>query len=67
MNERVKTPATSVDAAAWMASLSAGDNAYIAGCALQRIAMELGITEAQLYAEWAERAANDPDCNVIRS
>lgn len=49
-----------------MASLSANENAYIAGCALQRLAMELGITEAELYAEWAKRAAGDPDCNVIR-
>lgn len=66
MADRLCTPPASVDVAAWMASLSANENAYIAGCALQRLAMELGITEAELYAEWAKRAAGDPDCNVIR-
>lgn len=66
MDKRVQTPMASMDAAQWLSSLPIGDVAWLAGCALQLIAINQGITEADLYAEWARRAAVDPDCNVVR-
>lgn len=66
MTDRVVTPPISIDAAAWIASLPPGDIAYIQGAAFQRLAIILGVSEADLYADWAERAVNDPDCQVVR-
>ena len=50
----------------WLRAADIGDVAYIHGAALQLLAMDQGITEAELYAYFAERAANDPDANVVR-
>lgn len=67
MSDGVMTPPVSVGVAAWLAALPAGDVAYIQGAAFQRLAIHAGVSEADLYAEWARRAANDPDCRVVRS
>ncbi len=64
--ERLRTPPASVDVAAWLASLPPEDVAYVQGAAFQRLAMHAGVSEADLYAEWARRAADDPDCQVVR-
>jgi hypothetical protein len=65
-DRRVQTPMASVDAAEWLASLPAADVAWIQGCAFQLMAIHEGVTEADLYAEFARRAAADPDANVVR-
>lgn len=62
----MKTPPISIDATQWLSTLSAEDLAFVQGAAFQRLAMLVGMTEADLYVEWAERAVNDPDCQVIR-
>jgi len=67
MSERVNTPAVSIDAALWIATLPPEDAAYIQGAAFQRLAIAAGVTEADLYADFARRAAADPDCQVIRT
>lgn len=66
MADRVTTPPVAVDAAAWLASLPIGDVAFVHGAAFQRMAIHEGVTEAELYAEFARRAASDPDANVVR-
>lgn len=66
MNRRVQTPPLSIDAAAWIATLSPEDAAYIQGAAFQRMAIAANVTEAELYADFAKRAATDPDCQVVR-
>lgn len=62
---RVDTPAYSIDAALWIATLSPEDAAYVQGAAFQRLAAATGVTEAALYADFARRAAADPDCQTI--
>lgn len=62
----VYTPPIAMNAAQWLASLTAEELAWVQGAAFQRLAMLAGVTEADLYAEWARRAAEDPDCQVIR-
>ncbi len=59
-------PPTEAEVALWIAGLSPDKVAYVQGAAFQRLAAAAGKTEADLYAEWAARAANDPDCQVIR-
>jgi hypothetical protein len=54
------------DYARWLASLPIGDVAFVHGVAFQLMAIDQGVTEADLYAEFARRAAADPDCNVVR-
>lgn len=51
---------------AWLRDAETGDVAYIAGAAFQLMAMAQGVTEAELYAEFAHSAADDPDTNVVR-
>lgn len=51
---------------AWLRDAEIGDVAYIEGAAFQLMAMAQGVTEADLYAEFARRAADDPDANVVR-
>ena len=51
---------------AWLRKAEISDVAFAAGAAFQVMAMDQGITEAELYAEFARRAANDPDANVVR-
>ena len=63
---KVNTPPASVDVALWIATLDVGSVAYIQGAAFQRMASYLGVTEADLYAGFAERASQDPDCQVVR-
>lgn len=61
----IRTPPVSMDVSAWLATLSAADVAYVQGCAFGWLARHAGMSEADLYAEWAERAAADPDCQVV--
>lgn len=63
---RLETPPVSVDVAAWLSVLPVGDVAFIAGCAMQRIASDYGITELDLFRNWVRRAERDPDCQVVR-
>lgn len=63
---RLFTPAHSADVALWCVALPAEDLAYLHGCAFQCLAMLQGITELELYQEFARRAAADPDCQVVR-
>lgn len=65
-DERVRTPPLSVDVAAWLASISIGDVAYIHGVAFQLMAMNQGVSERDLYEEFVRRATADPDANVVR-
>jgi hypothetical protein len=51
---------------AWLRQAPTGDVAFVLGAAVQLIAMEQGVTEAELYAEFAKRASGEPDANVIR-
>lgn len=62
----LRTPNTSIDATFWVATLTAEECAYLQGAAMQRLAMHTGVTEADLYADFARRAADDPDCQVVR-
>jgi hypothetical protein len=64
---RLYTPATSLDVALWLATLDADSVAYVQGAAMQRMAMALGMSEADVYAHFAKRAAEDPDANVVRN
>ncbi len=41
------------------------DVAFVQGCAFGFLARHAGVSEADLYAEWAKRAAADPDCKVV--
>jgi len=50
----------------WLREADVQDVAYVLGAAVQIIAMEQGMTEAELYHDFAERAAADPDANVVR-
>jgi hypothetical protein len=66
MSDPLVTPAVSVEVAPWIATLTPEEVAFVQGAAFQRLAAAAGMTEADLYAEWAERAASDPDCQVVR-
>ena len=63
---RISTPPTETDVVLWLVTLSPGDLAFIFGCALQRLAMCGGMTEAALLQDFARRADADPDCQVVR-
>lgn len=67
MRDMVATPPTSVEITAWLASLSTDEVAYIHGATFVLIAKAMNMTEADLYAEFARRAARDPDCQVVRT
>lgn len=45
--------------------LSPEDVAFVQGAAFQRLAAAMGVTEAFLYADFARRAAGDPECQAI--
>lgn len=63
----IETPPVSVNAAMWVSVvLSSSDVAWLFGACGQRLASDLGITEADFYAEFAKRAASDLDCQVLR-
>lgn len=66
MTDSVRTPPVSMEVGAWLSTLSPGDVAFVQGAAFQWLARHAGVSEADLYAEWAERAAADPDCRVVR-
>lgn len=45
--------------------LPIGYVAHVQGAAMQMLASDQGLTEAQMYEEWARRAAVDLDCHVL--
>lgn len=51
---------------AWLREAEIGDVAFVAGAAFQLMAMDQGMTEADLYAEFAKRAGAEPDANILR-
>lgn len=65
-NVELQTPGHSVDVISWIRTLHPDELAYLQGAAHGRLAARLGMTEADLFAAWAQRAAADPDCQVIR-
>lgn len=68
MNERLRTPRAPVgmDAALWVATLEVDELAFLAGAVCAKLADRVGITQAELFADWARRAAADPDRLVVR-
>jgi hypothetical protein len=52
--------------AAWIEALTPHDVAWINGVASRRLADLIGVSEADLYAAWAKRAALDPACQVVK-
>jgi hypothetical protein len=51
---------------AWLATADVLHVAWVHGAAFQLMASAAGVTEAELYADFARRAAADPDCQIVR-
>lgn len=62
----VRTPPASMNAALWVNTLPPEDVAWLHGAVFQMLARHAGMSEAALYADFARRAADDPDCLDVR-
>ncbi len=59
---------SAVNVARWIGTdASPEECAFVQGAAFQMLAIHARKTEAELYADFAARAATDPDCNVLRT
>ncbi len=63
MTDGIRTPAVSVDAVDWLRMIPIGDVAFIFGACSRLISEHQRISEADLFADFARRAANDPDAS----
>lgn len=59
----VMTPLRSVAVHLWLRTIPVGDVAFILGCCSRVIAEHQKISEAELFADFAKRAAADPDAS----
>lgn len=66
MSDPLRTPPAPMNAALWVAGLDVHELAWLAGAVCGKLADKTGYTQAELFADWARRAAADPDCNVVR-
>lgn len=57
------TPPHSTSIALWLRSIPVGDVAFVMGACGRVIAEAKGMSEAELLADFARRAAQDPDAS----